>query len=155
MYSIPPSRRMGPPDRRKICTPNQPLKAICTEKTLSSLDALYGPRHRLPLCSQYSHFFQLAEEQILGKGGHLEIEMTTSSRKGHHQPNARDAGEKVHRKPRSLREQLLIWLQGEELFRRSSPLEQSITYSIFSILSCQQLIISVSHLCVGISWTSW
>eukprot|EP00438_Fugacium_kawagutii_P008934 Skav211428 [mRNA] locus=scaffold1608:409624:409920:- [translate_table: standard] len=71
--------------------------------------------------------------------------MTTSLRKGHRQPNARDAGEKPHRKPRSHREQLLIWLQGEELFRRSSPLEQSITYWIFSILPCQQLVLIVTH----------
>ena len=32
---------------------------------------------------------------------------------------------------RTLREELLIWLQGEELFRRSSPLERILTLSIF------------------------
>mmetsp|Transcript_73716 Transcript_73716/g.149113 ORF Transcript_73716/g.149113 Transcript_73716/m.149113 type:complete len:129 (+) Transcript_73716:50-436(+) len=70
------------------------------------------------------------KEQILGRSGdHLDIEMRPR-RSGNRVLPARE--EKLRK--RSLKEQLLIWLQGEELFQRSSPLEQSITYSIFSIL---------------------
>eukprot|EP00435_Cladocopium_sp_Y103_P053108 s1285_g16.t3 len=84
--------------------------------------------------------FAILNEQILGRSGdHLEIEMT-ARRSGSNRSTAR---EEKSRK-RSRKEQLLIWLQGEELFHRSSSLEQSITYSIFSIL-CVCVCFTVLH----------
>ena len=59
-------------------------------------------------------------------GREVAIEMTKPTK------NGPKSGRELRR--RSRKERLLIWLQGEELFDRSSPLEQNITYTIFSIL---------------------
>ncbi|CAJ1328766.1 unnamed protein product [Effrenium voratum] len=45
-----------------------------------------------------------------------------------------EVGARARRRAKTRSEKLLRWLEGEELFNRSSPLERSITIAIFGIL---------------------